>query len=461
MFLLAFTITLIASNIIAFKKNRYLNVFIPSILFLPQFYGIEFSEEFPILSASRMITIVFFMYAVVNRKKSFGMTFRGMNYFQETKRLMLCLSGYFLFRIIANLHYIYTNNQALKTIMSLLLEQILVVVSIYLLRPSREDINEAILVTTNIAGVMFLLGIVESIFEFRPADYLYTVSRTMLNEHFYRMDVLRATATLGLPGFYGNMCVLMIPFIVYCFRITSKLRYLILGGLCGIAIVHSGSRSDIFFGIFTLTLIAVYLFRKDEWRKVLLRYVVVLVCVIMFFCFIAIFSERFRYFYTGTAKSVLNEVGFDFNLDEGAPEGAGGYGENADGTYSRVRQLTGIKYVLMNEPIFGLGAEAQKRGQVMYYSKFGWTVVRTYDVGYVQVMMDEGIVGTMGYCLLFAFVFGGLACSIVKQQEIDYMLFLYALTYLCCMFSTANMDQYLIVLYVLVFARIIDIKASD
>ena len=168
---------------------------------------------------------------------------------------------------------------------------------------------------------------------------------------------------------------------------------------------------------------------------------------------LCISSEKLNYYYTGTVKSVLNEVGFNFDLTEDAPEGVNGYGGNTYGSTSRIVQFSGMKYTVEQNPLFGLGAGALNRDAVQYFSQNHWHVTHTYDVGYVQIFCDEGLIGFSGYILLFiALILAILKTANIKKADINqrYKLFFVA-TYLLCMLSTANMFSYLMVLIIICF----------
>ncbi len=453
---LLFTIVLIILNVHCFKKKKYLVLFVSCMLFLPDFYGIDISDNIPVISAVRIMFIVFLIYSIIYRKNSLSDLWQV---FKRHRSLWL-LAGYYIFRVISNAYYFTVNNYAKKTIFELAFEQLLFIICLWMLSPAEDDIKEVIATLVNVAAVHFAIGIFESFTTLRPFDLLYTVDRYMLNEHFYRMDVLRATTTFGLPGLYGNMCVLMLPLLIYQIRNTGNRVYLIHLYLCAMAIVHSGSRADIFFFAFAAFLYIVYILITDrkKWKELLINSALVGLMVVTTIVLVSSVSTGFRYFYQGTYKSVLNEVGAEYDLDQNAPAGSGGYGENPDGTDSRVAQLSGIVYAMSQNPLFGLGSGAQNRGIIKYLRGDVWKNSNTYDLGYVQVFMDEGILGAIGYCLLFLFIFAGAFRSMKKSRELSALLIIYALAYLCCMLSTANLKYLLLFEYVMVFALLVAVE---
>ncbi len=457
LFLIIFSILLIVANIYCFISKKYLYLFIPCMLFLPEYYGIDISGSLPVITVTRIMFVIFYIYVFINKKRNISFSeLKTMDVKSIPKEYML-LAIYFIFRIIPNLCYITTFGQAAKTLFSIIFEQTFLLIAIYLLAPDKKEIDTLIKVVVYTAAAFYIIGIFESMTYIRPFDALYTVSRTMLNEHYVRLGLLRATATFGMPINYGNMCLFTLPLIMYMYEISRHKRYLFIALLNVMAMIHSGSRSDFIFYGFILIVYFVFV-AKGLQRKILYirNCLIVLLGLLIAIFAISWDSQYYTYFYTGTVKSVLNEVGFDFDLSEGSPDGAEGFGENADyGSGSRLAQFTGIEYTLKTSPIIGLGSKAQTRGDVQYYSRGYWHPSYTYDVGYVEIFCDEGIIGMIGYICLFA----AMVLSAVKKSEQSCLidkkyLLLFVVTYMVGMLSTANMFGFLMVYVVFcVFAR--------
>lgn len=296
---------------------------------------------------------------------------------------------------------------------------------------------------------IFLSGIFESITSVRIFDALYTVSRAMLNDHYIRLGLLRATATMGLPGFYGNMCMLILPLILYLYECEKSKKYLLNIGLCLLAIIHSGSRSNILFSAFVIAVYFIFVL-KDKDRRLLFfkNCLVIIIALSVFICLASAISPNLRYFYVGSGKSVLNEFGFEFDIAKDAPAGVKGYGRNPNGTVSRTRQFTGMYYAFGINPLFGLGSGAALRGDVQYYWHINdvtdkWIAVKSYDLGIVETFCDEGILGLAGILSLLFFM-----CLKSKHNKF-YQLSL--LSYLLAMLGTSNMFSFLM-MYIIVYS---------
>ncbi len=453
-FLSTFTLAIHIANIYCFIKKKYLYLFIPCMLFLPDYYGGEISDSLPLLTVSRTMFVIFFIYAWVNRRRN--LSFKNIRV-KELPKEYLFLAGYFVLRTISNLYYVTTYGQAIKTIFSIIFEQLLLLVAFYLLAPKKEEIITLIKVIVWTAAVLFVVGVIESIFSVKPFDALYTVRRNLYVLDYYRLGLRRAATTLYAPSVYGNMCILMMPLIMYLYETTRAKRYLVVAGLDVLAIIHSGSRADMFY-LFLVAAVYLIIATKGKERRILfIKNSCIIAAVLLVYMSIAsLCSANLRYYYVGTVKSILNEVGFDFDLDKGAPEGSGGYGSNSNGSMSRTRQFTGMYYVAKINPIFGMGSEAARRGDIKFYwhSERGsdkWVAAPAYDVGMVEIFCDEGLVGLLGICSLLIFM-------LLKSRR-SWLHQLLLICYLLCSLSSGNMYTFLMMYVLLFIARSEEVRA--
>ena len=439
-FLIIISLGLLVANIICFARKKYLYLFIPCMLFLPGYYGIDFGDAFPILTVTRMMFIVFYIYAFVNRRRSFALT--GLQIKTIPKEYVL-LGGYFVFRIISNLRYLGTYSEAAKAIFLIIFEQLLFLIAFYMLAPTKDEIDKLLIILVRVATVFFVIGIFESVTFVRPFDALYTVGKEVINEHYVRLGLLRATTTFGMPGLYANMCVLILPIIIYVYNMYHKKRYLASIWLCILALIHTGSRADYFYLPIIFGVYILFLFKEKGKLILFIRNTAII--VVTLFLFIGTNcagNPYFRYFYIGTGKSILNEVGFDFDLNEGAPEGIDGYGANdkaassiQGGTGSRKVQLTSIGYTLQKAPLFGFGAGAIDRKELKCYFAGEWRPYPAIDVGIVEAITYEGILGLIGVTLAIVSMF------LLARGNKDRLIL--GIVYLLTTLNTVNMYAFL------------------
>lgn len=413
------------------------------MLFLPEYYGIELSQNLPIITVTRIMYVIFYIYAFLNRRRDIKI--KSIIKFPE----FLVLAGYFLLRIVSNLYYVFSNSQSIKTIFAIVFEQLLLIIAMWMLAPTKDEIDKLIEILIWACAIMFILGIAESFTGLKFVAPLYTVQRPMLNAFHVRLGLLRSTVTMALPNYYGNMCVLMLPLILYKYKCTCQKKYLFVIVLDIFALIHSGCRSDILFVLIVFCIYFVFLlcFGNNDWKKTF-QNILLLLCVVgIVITILSLTSPLYRYYYSGTGKSLLNEFGFNYDLNEGAPEGVEGYGGNDGfetgygGSASRTMQFSGIIYALRRNPLFGLGSGANVRGDIRYYHDGGWHPSLTYDVGYVQTFCDEGILGFCGFVMLFIYVL--LTIKRVLPLSLRKYLIQSYIAYALCMLSTSNMYSFL------------------
>ena len=444
-FLVTFSLILLFLNIYCFIKKKYLYLFVPCMLFLPDYYGIEFSKALPLLTVSRIMFLIFYIYAYINRKKQISIKKIRL---KSIPCYYYFLFGYFFFRFVANIYYISIYKDAIKTTFEIFFEQLLFLVAIYLLAPTKNEIITIIKIIVWTAFAFFIIGILESFTFFRPFDALYTVTRFMHNQHFVRLGLLRSTTTFGLPGFYGNMCLLMFPLITYIYNLNKSKKYLVILFFDILALIHSGSRADI---IFLLILTTIYLVHNLIEKKILSYlkiFAIILTSLIIFITSLSLVNNTYKYFYFGVIKSTLNELGFDFDLNQVSSSEDNYFGENNDyGTESRLVQFTGIIHTLRINPLFGLGSKPLSRNAVSYYSFNKWHTAKAFDVGVVEVICSEGFIGLIAHIFLFIF----FVCYLNSISRHAYPFFyshIYFLiiSYLLCILGTANMYSFLILI---------------
>ncbi len=222
------------------------------------------------------------------------------------------------------------------------------------------------------------------------------------------------------------------------------------------AIIHSGSRSDIIFLFFVLILYFIITLKGIDRKKEFLKNAgIVIFALGLLIIFLSVRNSYYRYYYEGTAKSVLNIFGFEFNLNETAPSEMVEFGENVRAVKSRTFQFSGIQYAMSQNPIFGLGAGALSSDKVLYYSYDAWRVSHTYDMGIVEILISEGILGLIAYISLFTSLII-ITVKLYKSEKGFYtdkfLIYLIPIAYLICTLSTANMPHFLFTFIAFLFS---------
>lgn len=274
----------------------------------------------------------------------------------------------------------------------------------------------------------------------------------MLNEHYMRLGFYRSTTTMGLPNFFGNLCLLILPVALYYYHHSRSVHCLFVISLDYYAMIHSGCRSSMLFSVPVLALyFLLILSTKEDRCRFMKNLFGIFLSISAVIILLSIINPEYRYFYTGTIKSLLNEIGFNFDLNEGAPTGIYGFGINGEnGTLSRLSQLSGIYYTLTQNPIFGLGSGALNRKEMRYFAYNKWQFINTYDLGLVEIISEEGILGLLGFLSLFISIFVTIRRE-SPSKAYSRIVFIEAVAYLLCTLSTANMTSFLFMIVIAAF----------
>ena len=413
------------------------------MLFFPNYYGFEISESLPVITMTRIMYIILYIYTFINKKNNISL--KNIKLSNCPIEFLFFLS-YFVLRILSNCYYALNEGAAVNAIFSIVFEQLFLVLALYLLSPDKEEVIKIVKIIVYTASFMFLAGIYESITCTKPFNFLYTVSRSMLNEYYIRLGLLRATTTMNMPVIFGNICLLVYPLILYLFNLTHQKRYLGIVLLDIFAILHSGSRADIFFFILvTIMYFMTVIISKERYAQHLKNTAIFIIFFILIIALARQSNEYIKYYYDSTFLSVLNEIGFEFDLNEKAPNGVDGYGTNeTTGSASRIVQLSGISRSLSINPLFGQGAAALQNKDVLFKWNDRWLHWNAIDLGIVEIGIFEGLLGIIGFLALFTSWIIYLFKNYDKSPSLDNMIiYLLLPTYIISTLSTVNIYRFL------------------
>ncbi len=425
--------------------ERFIYFFCFIYFLLPNYFALEFSGSLPLLSVSRVLFLVLYiLFAVyVIKKKEFSVP--------RNKGVWICMGIYFSMRLLANLYYFRTYSDAINNIFKMLAEQIALIIIFPEFLSNDEKRLKAVKMLVYGCGVISILGILETLTGVCLFDYLYTVKRSFLSERYIRMGLLRAATSFGHANLMAFYMSVMAPFVFWLYGRTKEKRFFIIAILHFFALVFTGSRGSLFaYGI--TVLLYFFLSEKEERGKLFRRFAIgAVIAAVLIFGQRAV-SVNLKYYYDTTVKSLLNAVGFDFDLNEGAPEGSGGYGTNAkEGNASRLSQFSGIEYTVSVNPLFGLGAGADRRGDIYYKWNGKWRKSHTYDVGYVGIISDEGLIGALGFAFLLAGIITVYVSELAKTDDakkkrfIKTIILINIVFHICMLFVIQNMTLYFMI----------------
>ena len=387
-------IAVIVVSIVIFIKNNdnFIYFFVFFYPILPEYFALKLGNSLPLLTASRCLIILMFLFTLVRTKK---ISFR---YIKATK-FSRVLIVYFIFSTINFL--VHNNNlENLKQYFGVILENIILVVILVMNINTQEKKEKCVKAMVFSAGLVFILSIVEPFTGINLAEFLDTgVSKEVLQAKYERMNMFRATFSFGHPICLAVYAIMILPIVMYCIDKYNKIIYKIIFLLNILCILLTISRGQIL--ITALLLIVMFIFMKKEERR---KYYLLLFssfCLLILGC---ILSEQLFNSIINIIYSALNAIGFNFNIVDF------GTNENAMGRFD---QLTMLPQVLDKYFFFGGGENYIKNNLVYVYSATG-EVYRavSIDCEYISILIGKGVIGLVYNLYLY---FSILKCSIKSK----------------------------------------------
>lgn len=375
-------------------RNLCIGMLATLYIILPNYFSIEISNALPSLTGSRMILILcIIVLLVVVEKKEIPNT-----------NLMKSVYLYATIIIIVNiLHFGDGFSYAIKSIFSIIFENIFLVYIICLLVDNKQKLEKFVEMMALTSAIVVLLAIIEFFTGYNIFYLLTTTSKEVYQAAYVRLGMTRAEASFGHSVYFGVYCSCMLPFSFYLFERNYSKIYLFVILMNIIGVVISGARGQMILCF--VSLIIMFLFKEKSLRK---QYIKIAGVTILATIFILLLIPSASTYIIENIKTVLNIMGFNFEISSE-------YGTNISGLDSRTIQLSGILWLFENKAfMFGLGSSAHIRGLVSYYWKSsGWQVVPSIDVGYVGWFLEYGIIGAVGNI----FLFGKLIMHTIKNSD--------------------------------------------
>lgn len=217
--------------LVALKGNKkYILFFMTFYPVLPDYFALELGGSLPLLKVSRILLLILMICVVLRNKKIKLMK-------KSLKRVGLYwgILIYFVARILANGYYVTSLSAAINTEFTIIVEQLLLMVMIYQVVSTEEDVYECVKNLVYASGVIAIVSIVNVLIGSNLFYRLSTISRSVLMTSTVRMGIVRAEATFGHPVYYAMYCALITPLALYVWQIERK--KLIPGGILGLNII--------------------------------------------------------------------------------------------------------------------------------------------------------------------------------------------------------------------------------
>ena len=430
------------------KLNFLVFLFFALYIILPSYFAIEISSNLPLITGSRILLILLVTYYAVKEKGKIN-----LRIFQN-KKMGKSMKKYFIIMIIVNIYFIGKTTEAIKEILTIILEEFIVIWIITKFITTKEKFIKSLEVLAISSSVVAIISIIGSLLGENLFYKLNTVSRTMLMASYSRLGFVRAEAGFGHPVYYGTYNVVMISIIMYLIENTQNeksWKYMLCLGLDILALIFANSRGS----ILVLGVMLIYMLTYKNVKNLKKYFCFVLIALIgVIFLFIV--KPEMMNFFKNIYVSLINVFSSDATqLDN--------YGRNSSGLESRTMQISEITWTLMHNPLMGFGPAAHTRGLIKYINRHGnWQVIETLDVGYIAIFCQFGIIGTIGTFILYKSICGIIFDKKHKKKEsvIEMFKFIY-ISYFLCMFSITRVHSLFWVITGLLVAYINIIKIEE
>lgn len=403
-------------------------------IIMPSYFAIEISSKFPLLTTSRLVLLCWLIFKVIRNKGKFRFSLKSKS-----------LRIYFILMVIVELiHFGDSGNYAIKDLIALFMEQFLVFIAI------TDSINtkakflkslKVLLYSSMAVSVVSLIGF------FLKTNLFYllnTVSREMLmsnnTEIGSRLGMIRIEAGFGHAIYYGMYCVVFLFVGMYFYIYEKKTIYLASIILNGIALLLTNSRGCIL--AFFITLLLTVIINKRRQARRYLKFIAI--GAVLAFVGVLIIPTARNYVYSVALSIVISFFGSSTEL--------AGYGANVNGASSRLIQFSGMLWTWKFHPIIGFGPSAHSRLLIKYFNKGLWWTTNTFDVGYVAIVAQFGLIGTIAHIALYYLTLKLSFNKLYKDDPIFGMFRNVFVGYFICMLSVVTMDKLFWVIFSLLYA---------
>lgn len=422
---------------IALKGNKkYIMFFMAFYPILPDYFAIELGGGLPLLKASRILLLILMLCIVLRNKKIILMR-RSL----KNVGLYWGMIIYFAPRILANGYYATKLSAAVNTEFTIIVEQLLLMVLIYQVISTEDDVYACVKTLVYASGVIALISIINVLIGSNLFYELSTISRKVLMTSTVRMGIVRAEATFGHPVYYAMYCALIVPLALYVWQNErKKLIPVAILALNIIAALLTESRGTI---VVLLALILVVLLVTD--RKTRNKILCGGIAIAFGMLIVSILAPSIAKQFSNIIKSVMIAFGDSNEVIENFG------GNSSTGLESRLIQLSGIVWMLMHNAVFGLGASCHTRGTLSYYKNGRWFPRDTIDNGYVAYFVEEGLLGGLAcFSLFYSLLKSSWKRTTFKNSKnLNNSFFLCFLSYVAVMLSVADVSQLLWVIIAL------------
>lgn len=381
-------------------------------LILPDYCALNLGNNLPTLTAPRCILILLTLLTVLKAKK---FNIRHLKNSKVTKYFFIFILGE---TIVFAAH---TNiSQHVKEYFGIILENIIFIIMFINMIDTEEKIEKFVKMLVYLAGIVSIFSLIEPFTGINIAEYLDTgANESMLSVQYERLNIKRATFSLGHPICLAVFLGMLLPLIMYYIDKEGKFIYKLIFILAIASIVLTISRGPIAI-IFAILLVYFIRMKKSEIKKYLLIISFSIILVIL----LCLLSNKLYETLSGTLESILKEIGLEVTTSES-------FGTNTNGAESRLNQWTALPNILDKYPLCGGGSYYIFRNDVIYERASGGTaILESIDCEYLSILINKGIIGFLGNIALYIGILK-LLFSKPKNKLLNFLIFSFVGALIC------------------------------
>ena len=421
----------------------YIYILFAFYTILPDTFAIEISTSLPLITGKRILIII------VSVIWFYNMKFRKRSHIP--KELLI----YTIVALGISLFNLRINFGEFNNIFIIIFEQFLLVMTVKSIISEEEEVYRCLEFLIYGSGVLAVISILQTVLKIDLTTVLAISEDRVAEVITDRMNAVRA---FGVTNAIKNGCYCAFMFMITMFMYEKKkqIRYIFFLVMNIIALVCTMTRSAIL--ALGITVVIMIVIRNRAFLKIYFKYLIAAVVLVIG---VLIVKPSIFEGITEVIKSILNVLGFDYELSSD-------FGFNADNaSYSRMVQWSAVYYMIKEGfAVCGYGYNAFIRGCLYYYFKqFGsWTRAGALDTGFVGIAVEGGLLGLINNIMLWVSIsFYSFRYRDKKSRESDiykltiYMTIMYFIINMASAFSNTD----LIWLYMAIFFAYREIKVRE
>lgn len=371
------------------KRNTFfLNIFIVLYPILPTYFSLNISNALPLVTGSRLLLILLFIYCLLKKNKHDHRS-SAVNNCEKKVRFSLCL--FIVCEIFVFFPYAL-NSASIKELFVSLVEKALYFYCIVTCVNSKKRVISLLKILTYVVLVSSVFAIIESILGINIAHLLNISSRELNVDSYMRLGRIRSEFSFGHPLCYATYLILMMPFVFYFYgKDTGYTKYLKIF-LPIVALFLTISRGIIV--VFLITISILLFTEKGKARK---KYMTIFLAIGGFGVLLYLFIPDLQIIINNIIASTLSDFGFS-----NAKVSSSQWGTNIYGLLSRVQQYEAISYIFPDKILWGGGADFIFRNELFVSSiNTGTRHLTSIDNMYISWLLNKGLIGFIGNVTIY------------------------------------------------------------